>query len=199
MKGLVNKLKCAGKPTRMFKNFACTRVLMLGYCGRVLGLFASGSEENFHWTHLARNSVSSAREFYAGDQWYNSGGDRTWLAPEVNSFFPNSHKRNVYCQQSSLAPENYELKKTARGFLLTKRFTIRFLSELKIEKEFSPARNPLRHERGFNLEGVEYRLHATYVAGTHWQQPENKRTSGPLESGSNAAWRGFVDSHLWPN
>ena len=37
----------------------------------------------------ADGAPATAAEFYAGDQWQNSGGDRTWLAPEVDFFFPN--------------------------------------------------------------------------------------------------------------
>ena len=54
----------------------------------MLGLFAPGSEENFYWTNPALRSVE-ARAFYAGDDWHNSGGDRTWLAPEVDVFLPD--------------------------------------------------------------------------------------------------------------
>lgn len=92
MKKLTQVLNRVGKPTKLFKSSDGTRVLVLPYGGRVLGLFAPGSEENFYWTHTALNSPESAREFYGGDQWHNSGGDRTWLAPEADLFFPNFPK-----------------------------------------------------------------------------------------------------------
>src|ERR1035441_1070012 len=96
MKQLIGVLKQVGKPTRLFRSIDGTRVLVLPYGGRVLGLFSPGSEENFYWTHTALEAVDSARAFYAADQWHNSGGDRTWLAPEADLFFPGFPKLDVY-------------------------------------------------------------------------------------------------------
>ena len=45
-----------------------------------------------------------AAAFFAGDQWHNSGGDRTWLAPEVDFFFPNFPRTDVYWQPRQLDP-----------------------------------------------------------------------------------------------
>ncbi len=35
---------------------------------------------------------------YASDRWHNSGGDRTWLAPEVDFFLPNFPDTSTYVQ-----------------------------------------------------------------------------------------------------
>src|SRR5512136_536134 len=118
MKALINVLKKAGKPTRIFKCPDGTRVLVLPYGGRVLGIFSPQSEENFYWTHSALESVETARAFYASDQWHNSGGDRTWLAPEVDLFFPNYPKLDRYYQQRSLDPGNYRVVEQDGGFKL---------------------------------------------------------------------------------
>ena len=61
MKPLVSILKKVGKPTRIFSSPDGARVLVLPYGGRVLGLFAPGSEENFYLTHSALESVETAR------------------------------------------------------------------------------------------------------------------------------------------
>ena len=82
-------LSSVGKPTISFKSSDRSEVLVLPYGGRVLGLFAPGSDKNFYWTNTALQSVESAREFYSVEQWHNSGGDRTWFAPEIDLFFPN--------------------------------------------------------------------------------------------------------------
>jgi hypothetical protein len=161
MKSLVHILKQVGKPTRVFKSPDGTRVLVLPYGGRALGLFSPQSEENFYWTHSALESVATARAFYASDQWHNSGGDRTWLAPEVDLFFPNYPKLDRYFQQRSLDPGNYRVVETNGGFQLVNRLTVRLAraqknATLRITKSFGPAPNPLRHERGLDLSGVEY-------------------------------------------
>lgn len=161
MNDLVQVLKRIGKPIQVLKTSDGSRILLLGHGGRVLGLFAPGSKDNFYWTHPALNSTESAREFYVGNQWHNSGGDRTWLAPEADLFFPNFPKRDLYFQQRSLDPGHYEIEKTENGFQLVNQFTVQFSRsgkkvELKITKGFATARNPLRHERGLHLEAVEY-------------------------------------------
>jgi len=150
-----------GKPTRVFQSPDGTRVLVLPYGGRVLGLFSPQNEENFYWTHSALKSVETARSFYAGDQWHNSGGDRTWLAPEVDLFFPNFPKLDRYFQQRSLDPGNYQVVEADGGFRLVNRLTVSLSRlgrkvTLKMTKSFGPAPNPLRHERGLDLPGVEY-------------------------------------------
>ena len=161
MKPLVNVLKKVGKPTRVFKSPDGSRVLVLPYGGRVLGLFSPGSEENFYWTHSALESAETARAFYASDQWHNSGGDRTWLAPEADLFFPNFPKLDRYFQQRSLDPGYYQVVEMDGGFKLTNRLTVSLArskenATLRITKSFGPAPNPLRYERGLDLSGLEY-------------------------------------------
>ena len=161
MKQLIQVLKQVGKPTRIFNSPDGTRVLVLPYGGRVLGLYSPGSEENFYWTHTALEAADSARAFYASDQWHNSGGDRTWLAPEVDLFFPLFPNLEVYYQQRSLDPGNYRVLKSGDTVVLVNRFKVRLSRlqkkvSLQIAKHFGPALNPLRYERGLDLRGVDY-------------------------------------------
>ena len=110
------------------------------YGGRILGVFAPGSEENFLWTNSALKNVESARAYYASDDWQNSGGDRTWLAPEVDFFFPKFPNIDIagYWQPRSLDPGNYELTKTNRGVKLTNRLKIdAFRSKKRVELEIT--------------------------------------------------------------
>ena len=81
---LVEVLKRVGKSTEIYETPGGTRVLLLAYGARILGLFARGSDKNFYWTHPELEKVESARGLYESDNWHNSGGDRTWLAPEVD-------------------------------------------------------------------------------------------------------------------
>ena len=161
MKQLIQVLRQVGKPTRIFSSPDGTRVLVLPYGGRVLGLYSPGSEENFYWTHTALEAADSARAFYASDQWHNSGGDRTWLAPEVDLFFPAFPKLDIYHQQRSLDPGNYRALKSGATVVLVNRFKARLSRlqqkvSLQIAKHFGPALNPLRYERGLDLRGVDY-------------------------------------------
>lgn len=172
-------LRKAGKPTVSYRCQDGTRLLVLPYGGRMLGLYSPHNDMNFYWSHPALNSAATAREFYAGDQWHNSGGDRTWLAPEVDLFFPNFPKLDKYFQQRALDPGRYQVVKKAGGFELTNHLRVHFSrlkkdANLKITKSFGPAPNPLRHERGVDLKEVEY---AGYTQHTSLELVGKKKTS----------------------
>jgi hypothetical protein len=166
LKELVTTLHAVGKPTEVHKTADGTQLLILPYGGRILGVFAPGNEENFLWTNSALNSADSARAYYASDDWQNSGGDRTWLAPELDFFFPKFPDIDIagYWQPRGLDPGNYQLSKTGRGLQLTNRLSIqgfrsRKKAELEITKSVGAAPNPLRNG-GANLEGsVQYAGH----------------------------------------
>ena len=86
-------LAAIDKPTESWTSTDGSTALVLPYGGRILGLFAPGSDQNFLWTHPALSSPSSARTFYQSTDWHNSGGDRTWISPRLIFFcrtFPSS-------------------------------------------------------------------------------------------------------------
>jgi hypothetical protein len=158
---LLDTLKEAGKPARVIVNPDGTEVVLLPYGGRVLGLFARGGEENFYWTNPALRSVETAKAFYAGSDWHNSGGDRTWLAPEVDVFLPNYPSRDPYVQPRELDPGHYRVEGDGARLRLINRLTLTLSRshrriELEIAKSFAPAPHPLRHERGGGPKNVEY-------------------------------------------
>ena len=160
-RALLDVLQAAGKPARVLTQPDGTAVVLLPYGGRVLGLYAPGREENFYWTHSALRSAETARTFYASSEWHNSGGDRTWLAPEVDVFLPNFPARDKYFQPRELDPGNYRVVGEGGQLQLINRLTLtlsrsRKRVELELAKSFAPAPNPLRHERGAPLGGVEY-------------------------------------------
>ncbi|MGB6631893.1 MAG: DUF6786 family protein [Terriglobales bacterium] len=163
---LIATLKAVGKSPELHQTDDGTRLLILPYGGRILGVFAPGSEENFLWTNSALNNVESARAYYASDDWQNSGGDRTWLAPELDFFFPKFPNIDIagYWQPRSLDPGNYELTKSAHVVKLTNRLNIegfrsRKRVELEITKSVAAAPNPLRHDGAIQSGAIEYAGH----------------------------------------
>jgi hypothetical protein len=163
---LIATLKAVGKSPEVFQTEDGTRLLILPYGGRVLGVFAPDSEENFLWTNSALDTVASARAYYASDDWQNSGGDRTWLAPEVDFFFPKFPNIDIagYWQPRSLDPGNYELAKTGHGVKLTNRLNIesfrsRKRVDLEITKSVASAPNPLRYDDVIKSGAIEYAGH----------------------------------------
>jgi hypothetical protein len=156
-----NVLSAVGKQTEQFESSDGTRVLILPYGGRILGLFTSDDDENFYWTNTALDSVETAKELYESGQWHNSGGDRTWLAPEVDLFFPNFPDLNPYFQQRSLDPGKYEVVKTGDSFKLINRLAVNFSRykqdlNLEITKSIGPAPNPLRYEHDIDPDSIRY-------------------------------------------
>ena len=158
---LIQTFKAVDKNTESWQSPDGSRVLVLPYGGRVLGLFAPGDDENFLWTHAALTHIESARSFYQGEQWHNSGGDRTWLAPEVDFFFPNFPKLDKYFQQRALDPGHYEASSSSGTLTLTNRANLKLSRgqhevQLEIEKSVSPALNPLRYDTSAEAEGLKY-------------------------------------------
>ena len=149
---LISTLNAVGKTTAVYESPDGSKVLILPYGGRVLGLFASSGGENFLWTHPALDSVESARGFYQSGEWHNSGGDRTWLAPEVDLFFPNFPKLDHYLQPRQLDPGNYRLDGSGGEPCFVNELELKLSRTqhqvgLRISKAIIPALDPLRHER----------------------------------------------------
>src|SRR5689334_12873681 len=152
MEKLIHTLNAAGQPTEMYESTDGSNILILPHGGRILGLFAPHGGENFFWTNSELASVESARAYYASDGWHNSGGDRTWLAPEADIFFPNFPKLDTYFQPRQLDPGNYRLERTAEGPRLVNDLSLRLTRSqrevsLRMTKSLAPALNPLRYER----------------------------------------------------
>jgi hypothetical protein len=142
-------LSQAGQQPSEHRNPDGSTVLVLPHGGRVLGLFPPESDENFFWTHPALESVESASRFYAGSQWHNSGGERTWLAPEVDLFFPDFPKLDRYWQPRQLDPGRWELSVEQGRPRLVNRLSCTLARskaevDLEISKSIAPAPDPLR-------------------------------------------------------
>jgi len=166
LQDLIATLKAVGKSTELYQTDDGTRLLILPYGGRILGVFAPGNDDNFLWANSVLNSVESARAYYASDDWQNSGGERTWLAPEVDFFFPKFPNVDIagYWQPRSLDPGHYELTRTGQAVKLTNRLKIdafrsRKRVELEITKSVGAAPNPLRYEAKIQVGAVEYAGH----------------------------------------
>lgn len=178
---LLEVLKAVGKPAQAVTNPDGTTVLLLPYGGRVLGLFAPESEDNFYWTHPALGSEETARAFYASKEWQNSGGDRTWLAPEVDFFLPKYPDTKTYWQPRELDPGNYEAVQGEAGLELVNRLKLKLSRtgqevELRMTKSVGPAANPLRYERNLDLADVQY---AGYTQHTRLEMLGNPAEDKP--------------------
>jgi hypothetical protein len=169
LRDLQKVLRGAGRHPETLAFRDGTRLLVLPHGGRLLGVFAAGSEENVYWTNPALDSVVSAKAFFAGASWHNSGGDRTWLAPEVDVFLPKFPDLTVYDQPRSLDPGNYRVVRKSGVLHLENKLTLRLARsgrkvDLKIVKSFGPSPDPLRYERDMDLKGVSYAGYAQFTS-----------------------------------
>jgi len=106
---LVSVLQAAGHPPRIVTGEGGASLAVLPHGGRILGLFGGESDTNFLWTNPALSTAATAKAYFASDDWHNSGGDRTWLAPEVDFFLPNFPDISTYFQPRGLDPGNYQV------------------------------------------------------------------------------------------
>jgi hypothetical protein len=148
---LTSVLTQVGKPLEQHLSADGSRLLLLPYGGRVLGLFAPGCDENFFWTHPALASGESAQAFFHSNDWHNTGGDRTWLAPEADIFLPKFPDTGIYQVPVALDPGSYEIVGAGPALRFETKFTVTLSRsgaqvEGLIAKSWGPALNPLRHE-----------------------------------------------------
>lgn len=141
---LTKVLAGAGKPAAVVSGPDGARILVLPHGGRILGLFAPGSDANFFWTNPVLDNARSARAFFGSGQWCNTGGDRTWLAPELDYFFPRYPARTPYFQPRQLDPGRYSCVRAGAGVRLENRLALRCYRtgetlRLTIVKQIEPA------------------------------------------------------------
>ncbi len=152
---LRNTLLGAGESNFTWQFEDGSEVLLLPHGGRILGLYPPGGGENFFWTHPDLEDPKSAQRLFSSADWHNPGGDRTWLAPEIDFFYPDYPKLDRYVQPRALDAARYEVHSTGLAPVLRNTFRARLFrfdteAELMIEKEIWGAPNPLRYERGFS-------------------------------------------------
>ena len=151
MEKIAQVLREAGKACEALTTADGSRLLLLPYGARVLGLYAADSPENFFWTNPAFERAETARALFAGDGWHNTGGDRTWIAPELDVFFTDAAHKH-YWQPRQLDMSAYEFDRTGGGCRFTREMALALARSgrqvrVRLTKWFGPAAHPLRRER----------------------------------------------------
>ena len=92
------------------------KVAVLPQGGRIIGLW-SKTGENHLWTHPGLGDPLSAASFFTQKGWPNSGGDRCWLAPEIDLFFPPGKigDPGFYAVPATLDPGDYQVTQGANA------------------------------------------------------------------------------------
>jgi hypothetical protein len=148
---LIQTIQGAGKKLEVLATPDGTRMLMLPYGARVLGLFSGRGHDNFFWNNPHLEEKTSAVSLFASATWHNTGGDRTWIAPEWDTFFPDANS-NAYLQPRELDMSDYRLEEVSGGTQFSREMTLHLARpnrdiRLLLTKWFGLAHNPLRHDR----------------------------------------------------
>lgn len=91
------------------------RLLVTVHGGRVLGVFLEGFDENLLWVNpQALGDAESAKRFVAAGEW-NLGGDRCWLAPEIDLHFLDAEhpSHENYAVPAAIDPGRYAVQREA--------------------------------------------------------------------------------------
>ena len=149
---LVQILADAGRSAELLQTPDGSRLVLLPHGARVLGLYPPQTDENFFWTNPKLARADSARELFGGDGWQNPGGDRTWLAPELDVFFPDYPSTDTYVQPPQLDMSEYQVEREGGGVRMSRRMTLHLARQgcdvdLHLAKRLSAAADPLRHEK----------------------------------------------------
>jgi len=159
---LTRTLAETGKTTEILHTGDGSRLLILAYGARVLGLYPPHDDQSFYWANPALDAAASARAMFASDAWHNTGGDRTWLAPELDTFYPDA-RLDRYVQPRALDMSDYAMERSGGGLALSRRMTLHLARpdcdvDLRLVKWLGPAPHPLREEADLAgvLEGVAY-------------------------------------------
>jgi|SRR5579862_2664727 len=158
---LTDTLARVGRPASLWTSPDGSRVLVLPYGGRILGLFTALSDRNFFWTNPALDNSETAEAYYHGPQWHNSGGERTWLSPEVEFFLPDYPSLKTYFQPREFDPGSYELESRRDEWILRNSFTARMARSkstvrLRINKGIAPAKDPLTNAEANLSSSLQY-------------------------------------------
>lgn len=148
---LRDSLARAGRPPALLEAPDGSRLLALPDHGRLLGLYPAEGDENFLWTHSALSAPGPAAACFTPGGWSNPGGDRTWLAPEIDLFVGDPARPfETYMVPPALDPGNWTLSSaTAAELSLANETRLRLHRPdrevgVRLVKRFSPAANPLQ-------------------------------------------------------
>jgi hypothetical protein len=168
---LISALQGAGQQPLSLAGPRGETILMLPHGGRILGLYSPQSDENFLWTSATISSAKLAGRHFASEKWRNSGGDRTWLAPEIDFFYPHyPDTARQYFQPRELDPGQYAATVAQSRITVVNNLTIRsfrrgWTAQLRITKTVEVANDPLtssaRRASAEQVEFAGYRLHTS--------------------------------------
>ena len=164
LKTILDRMGEAGFPCRRMPLQDGSSLLITQRGGRIFGPFLNAEDEGLFWTSPALNSREAFSVFLAGGSW-NIGGDRIWIAPEIQ-FSVADRQRFWQTLQTPPAvdPGSWTLSgggekvTLEQSLALQARVIARGEVSLEVRRTIRPAANPLRclPQAGRLMEGVRY-------------------------------------------
>src|SRR5437016_6273163 len=153
-------------------------LLVLPLGGRVIGLFAQPQGENFFWVNPALAEAATAKAFLGGTGWLHTGGDRTWLSPEVEFHVGDlADPWGSYLPPRAIDPGHYMTTMLGESIGMQNRARVKFHRrnvecEVEIEKWVRLIANPLRAEPWFSPQGIGDVAYAGYELAITLRLPD---------------------------
>jgi len=176
-------LRGAGHPPLELGQAGQGALLVLPFGGRVIGLFAEPQGKNFLWVNPALAEAGSAKAFLAGTGWLHTGGDRTWVSPEVEFHIGDlADPWGTYQPPLAIDPGQYMTTMLGESIGMQNRARVTFHrhkveAEVEIEKWVRLIANPLRAEPWFGQ--VAQAAYAGYELSTTLRLT-NARATPPI-------------------
>ncbi len=126
MRNLSQALEKIGKKTQTYETPDGSRLFLLPYGARILGLYPAGNDENFYWVNKNLLDAESAKTVFDKGGWQNTGGDRTWLTPELDIFFPDYPKCQKHWEPPQLDATEYSVETVDWGMCMSQEMTLHF-------------------------------------------------------------------------
>ena len=143
-------------------------IIISRHGGRIFGPFLSRDSESIFWTNAAFARPDTFKEFLGSGNW-NIGGDRMWIAPEIQYHVPdrNDFWGSVFWPEQ-VDPGTYSLQRLESGqWRLSQDMTLQAYNlasgqkELHLERLVRQIEDPLRSVGGY-LELIDGVLFAGY-------------------------------------
>jgi hypothetical protein len=104
---LVEKLSSQNYSPLTLTSSSGGRLIILPFGARIIGAFAPQSSENAFWVN---DALFDRKKFLENPKWKNSGGERTWLAPERELFIADLNRpSDTYVVPEAFDPGNYRV------------------------------------------------------------------------------------------
>jgi len=105
---LVDVLSSSGQSPIALQHAHGGSALILPHGGRIIGLFAHPDGENLFWVNPRLATSESAADVLASTVWVNTGGDRIWVGPEVDTHLGDlKDPWGTYLVPREIDPGNY--------------------------------------------------------------------------------------------